>query len=225
MTGVAQLGSHTLLLAMAAFSPELAPIELLEAGPSVSTYARFMLANLLVFGQMFLAHAGVANIQISFLEASGLSVTERYDRPYFASNPVDFWRRWNRWIGLWARRYVYLPARDGLAHANSRMLRTLAVPMAFFWTFAVVGALHDVSFVSTQLHVGPQVAMPGLVAFLGFAAATVVWEVFAPRRIARRFGALGQTLTAVVGWFVLMHVIALAMWICYPLLSSGTVPW
>jgi hypothetical protein len=86
------------------------------------------------------SHSGLASMQISLMRAAGYSVPERYRYPFLATSPLDFWRRWNVYVGTWLRRYVFLPASRRFA-APRAPVWTATVPL--FLTFAASAALHD----------------------------------------------------------------------------------
>ena len=39
----------------------------------------------------------------------GFDLIRNFERPYLASGPADFWRRWNISLSTWFRDYVYIP--------------------------------------------------------------------------------------------------------------------
>jgi alginate O-acetyltransferase complex protein AlgI len=39
----------------------------------------------------------------------GFEMPENFDRPYQATNPAEFWRRWHMTLSRWLRDYLYFP--------------------------------------------------------------------------------------------------------------------
>jgi hypothetical protein len=97
------------------------------------------------FVGLYAAHAGVASFRIGAMALIGFQTPERYNRPYLAVTPADFWRRWNIYVGDWARRYVFVPlaTRLHLRLGSSRMLRGVTSLSAILCTFGLIGLLHD----------------------------------------------------------------------------------
>jgi D-alanyl-lipoteichoic acid acyltransferase DltB (MBOAT superfamily) len=103
------------------------------------------------FAREYAAQSGVASIQIGCMRMLGYRIPERYRWPIFARSPADFWRRWNTYVGGWARTYVFFPL--GLAIAKHRRRGTaklFVVGGAILGTFGVVGVLHDAFLLETQ---------------------------------------------------------------------------
>jgi hypothetical protein len=90
---------------------------------------------------LYLAHTGLASLQIGLMRQLGYEVPERYDRVLSARSPAEFWTRWNTYVGTWARLYVFKPVvralrRRGVARAATRAVAVVA-------TFIAMGAWHD----------------------------------------------------------------------------------
>jgi hypothetical protein len=128
---VAFCGGVTLLGALAHF-PALVP----WFPDPVSAAASF---GVLRFGAEYAAHSGLASVQIATLRLFGYRAPEGYRYPFLARDPRDLWRRWNRYVGAWLQRYVFLPASRRAADACPRML---VLPVAVLATFAASAALH-----------------------------------------------------------------------------------
>lgn len=90
-----------------------------------------------------LVHSGRASIQIGMMKLMGHELPERYDYPLAAKDPVDFWRRWNIYVGAWFRRYIFFPFTIKFPRLAGKKWRVLAVPMAVIVTFLACGVWHD----------------------------------------------------------------------------------
>jgi D-alanyl-lipoteichoic acid acyltransferase DltB (MBOAT superfamily) len=93
----------------------------------------------------YTAHSGVASIQIGCMRQLGYNIPERYRYPLFAHNPAEFWRRWNTYVGTWARSYVFVPLFSFLTRRVGRRRKGAGVcyAVAVVTTFSAVGLLHD----------------------------------------------------------------------------------
>jgi D-alanyl-lipoteichoic acid acyltransferase DltB (MBOAT superfamily) len=102
----------------------------------------------------------------------GFDPPERYRAPLLASSPLDFWRRWNTYVGGWMQRYVFWPASLHLARRRSVALSFMPRAAGVLATFGFVGALHDLSgyFVTTGFF------GRSLVVFAVSGALVLVWE-------------------------------------------------
>lgn len=62
----------------------------------------------------------------------GIKLSPNFDRPYLATSPVDYWRRWHISLGIWMRKYVFFPV----------LLRTRSTYFAIATTMLVVAIWH-----------------------------------------------------------------------------------
>jgi hypothetical protein len=105
----------------------------------------FIVGAAMQFLILYARHSGLAHVQIGLMRQIGYIVPERYNWPMLARNPVDFWKRWNTYLGGWLLKYAFTPLAlqwgrwtrgRGLPSALSQMGAILA-------TFGVGGLLHD----------------------------------------------------------------------------------
>jgi hypothetical protein len=108
-----------------------------------SSLAIFVDGSVLSAVGYYLAHSGLASFQIGLMRLVGHRIPERYCFPFLAASPIDFWRRWNCWLGAWARRYLFMPASIDLRRRWRHMPATVAQGGGILLTFMLVGALHD----------------------------------------------------------------------------------
>jgi hypothetical protein len=172
----------------------VAPAILLDSSralPEPRPYAE-LTGGFLRLVREYAAHSGVASLQIGALLLLGHRIPERYRYPLFARNPAEFWRRWNTYVGDWGRTYVYTPLL--LAWMRSRRTRSgprtslssqwPVVAACVVITFAVIGALHDLSFNSAER----RLAFKATLWFVAVGCAVVVWEAMATRSGLRTAG-------------------------------------
>lgn len=136
--GLLRAASGALSIAVA----QLTPVGVVFArewseGPAVGAAT-----SVLMLIQFYLAHTGLAAMQLGLCRQLGLEVPERYVQPLRAASPSDFWRRWNTYVGSWVRIHLFRPlALYGAKKWGFRgQLWLAAVVLA---SFVWVGALHD----------------------------------------------------------------------------------
>lgn len=93
----------------------------------------------------YMTHSGRASIQIGMMRLMGHELPERYHYPLLAKDPADFWRRWNIYVGVWFRRYVFFPLTVAFSRRVPRRLKNVAMPIAVLATFAACGVWHEMA--------------------------------------------------------------------------------
>lgn len=126
---------------------------------------------LLQFTVEYCQQAGVASLQIGLLRQLGYVIPERFNRPLLASGPIDFWRRWNTYVGGWVQRYVFWPTAFELGRQNRNLSATLCKATAVLVTFGVVGLLHD----AYPYFANPYADRRGLLVFLAAGVLVLLW--------------------------------------------------
>ena len=78
----------------------------------------------------------------------GVDLIRNFERPYLASGPADFWRRWNISLSTWFRDYVYIPlggSRRGPWREAANIMITFLVSGLWHgasWNYVLWGAYH-----------------------------------------------------------------------------------
>jgi hypothetical protein len=97
--------------------------------------------GLAMFIALYAAHSGMASIRIGLMSLLGYHASECYVYPVAARSPRDFWTRWNRWVGGWFKRHVFVPL---LRACHRRGIpRPLAYAAALMAALTCVGIYHD----------------------------------------------------------------------------------
>ena len=224
--GIASLAlHHFLLVAGTRFGPiAYAPIAALR---DPRGYARFMGHHLVRLIAGYAGHSGRASLDVGLMTLLGRDIPERYRYPLLAKDPLEFWRRWNTYVGSWARRYVFTPSSLAL----QRRLRGAPVPLlkalAIVLTFLAIGAWHDLVVV---VRTG-EANWGGMLVFALHAALLITW--LAARQLAQRIRTPRATgvmeaprseprvpLAPAFAWLCFAHLMALTAWIAVPGMSG-----
>jgi hypothetical protein len=108
------------------------------------TGAALAVNALLRLATEYLMQSGVAHLQIGLIRQLGHDIPDRFNRPWLATSPVDFWRRWNTYVGAWVQRYVFWPSSLTMGRRSPFLRGPSGTALAVLVSFGVVGVLHDV---------------------------------------------------------------------------------
>lgn len=78
--------------------------------------------------QIYGDFAGYSDIARGMAKLMGFELMLNFNRPYFATNPSDFWRRWHISLSTWLRDYLYIPL-GGNRHGTFATYRNLMTTM------------------------------------------------------------------------------------------------
>lgn len=103
----------------------------------------------MAFGiQIYSDFSGYSDIAIGAALILGFKLPINFNKPYFATSPSDFWRRWHISLSRWLRDYLYIPL-GGNRVSETRTYLNLATVMFLgglwhgaSWNFVVWGMLH-----------------------------------------------------------------------------------
>jgi hypothetical protein len=168
------------------------------------------------FFPYYWAHSALASLLIGFAAVSGHRIPERYNLPFVARTPVEFWKRWNIWVSQWTTRYIFFAMGVRIRRrASSAKIQTLGAGLAVLLTFTFMGVLHDI--VNSAGHSFEGFLMPhwalfrGTIMFLWFGLTLIVWHA-ADRPTQRRSanGSIGRAARAcaVVGLLLAGHAVS-----------------
>tara|TARA_Y100000741_G_scaffold138355_1_gene104295 strand:+ start:2241 stop:3665 length:1425 start_codon:yes stop_codon:yes gene_type:complete len=98
--------------------------------------------------QIYCDFSGYSDIAIGAAIILGFHIPVNFNKPYFATSPVDFWRRWHISLSTWLRDYLYIPL-GGNRRADCRKYANVFTVMIIgglwhgaSWNFLIWGALH-----------------------------------------------------------------------------------
>ncbi|AJW71828.1 MBOAT family O-acyltransferase [Nitrosopumilus adriaticus] len=103
----------------------------------------------IAFGiQIYGDFSGYSDIAIGAALILGFKLPLNFNKPYFATSPSDFWRRWHISLSSWLRDYLYIPL-GGNKKSTGRTYFNLMTVMFLgglwhgaSWNFVVWGLLH-----------------------------------------------------------------------------------
>jgi alginate O-acetyltransferase complex protein AlgI len=103
----------------------------------------------LAFGiQIYGDFSGYSDIAIGAALILGFKIPLNFNKPYFATSPSDFWRRWHISLSTWLRDYLYIPLGGNKKSPNRTYLNLATVMLlgglwhGASWNFVIWGMLH-----------------------------------------------------------------------------------
>lgn len=116
--------------------------------PDMHNGTTIVIASFFFAIQIYCDFSGYTDIAIGCARTMGFDLMKNFDRPYFASNIQDFWRRWHISLSTWFRDYVYFPL-GGSKVSRSRTCINLFIIflLSGIWhganyTYIIWGMLH-----------------------------------------------------------------------------------
>ena len=103
----------------------------------------------IAFGiQIYSDFSGYSDIAIGAALILGFKLPINFNKPYFATSPSDFWRRWHISLSTWLRDYLYIPLGGSKKSPSRTYLNLFAVMFlgglwhGASWNFVIWGILH-----------------------------------------------------------------------------------
>ena len=121
--------------------------------PSGWSSAVIWLASICFYVQIYCDFSGYSDMAIAVARMLGYELTLNFNRPYFATNPSNFWRRWHISLSTWLRDYLYIPLggnRAGTWKAMRNLMLTMLIGGFWHgasWNFVLWGGLHGLALV------------------------------------------------------------------------------
>jgi D-alanyl-lipoteichoic acid acyltransferase DltB (MBOAT superfamily) len=122
----------------------------LHADPIGNSSAELLLGAYCFSLQMYADFSGITDIAIGIGQLFGIKGPENFDRPYFARNVQEFWRRWHMSLTSWLTDYLFLPLRMALRNfANTGLVIAIFVNMIAVavwhgprWSYVAFGCIN-----------------------------------------------------------------------------------
>ncbi len=125
-------------------------VDAVYGNPDGHSGESLLFASYLFAFQIYCDFSGYSHIAIGAARVLGFRLMLNFDRPYFAKNIRESWRRWHISLTSWFRDYLYIP----LGGNRNRTRRWVGVVLIVFltsglwhganWTFLAWGFLHAV---------------------------------------------------------------------------------
>ncbi|MDG1418753.1 MAG: MBOAT family O-acyltransferase [Maricaulis sp.] len=106
--------------------------------------------GLIIFAiQIYCDFSGYTDIARGYSRLLGFRILLNFDRPYIATSPSDFWRRWHISLSNWFTEYVYFPLGGNRSKSETRrsinVLATMSLSGLWHgasWNFLFWGIYH-----------------------------------------------------------------------------------
>ena len=118
--------------------------------PEVESFT--VLLRTFVFGiKIYCDFSGYSDIAIGAALILGFKIPANFNKPFFASSPSDFWRRWHISLSNWVRDYLFFPIV--FRKLNSTLMYASGLMITFFllglwhgagWNFILFGVIHGI---------------------------------------------------------------------------------
>jgi D-alanyl-lipoteichoic acid acyltransferase DltB (MBOAT superfamily) len=103
----------------------------------------------IAFGiQIYADFSGYSDIAIGAAIIMGFKIPLNFNKPFFATSPSDFWRRWHISLSSWLRDYLYIPLGGSKKSSNRTYLNLFVVMFlgglwhGASWNIVLWGVLH-----------------------------------------------------------------------------------
>jgi alginate O-acetyltransferase complex protein AlgI len=131
------------------FADNIAPIvNDVFSSTAGSTSFEVWLATIGFAFQIYGDFSGYSDIAIGAALILGFKLPINFNKPYFATSPSDFWRRWHISLSSWLRDYLYIPLGGNKKSSSRSFVNLLSVMIiGGLWhgasiNFILWGALH-----------------------------------------------------------------------------------
>jgi len=118
--------------------------------PHLHNGTTIVIASFFFAIQIYCDFSGYTDIAIGCARTMGFDLMKNFNRPYFATNIQDFWRRWHISLSTWFRDYLYIPLGGSRVNAWRRYFNLFIVFLVSgLWhganyTYLIWGALHGI---------------------------------------------------------------------------------
>ncbi len=134
------------------FADNIAPIANdIFANSITATSSEIWLGTIAFAFQIYGDFSGYSDIAIGAALILGFKIPMNFNKPYFATSPPDFWRRWHISLSTWVRDYLFFPIV--FRKLNSDLTFMFGTMITFFiiglwhgagWNFIIWGIIHGV---------------------------------------------------------------------------------
>jgi len=164
--------------------------KLAEQGPVDAATA--WLASYAFSFQIYFDFSGYSDMAVGLAFMVGVTLPWNFNKPYRASSPIEFWRRWHITLSQFLRDYLYIPlggSRKGKGRKYINLLITMVLGGLWHgaaWTFVIWGAAHGILLMiahglkahTRNMSAEMKKIMSLIGWFLTFQSVTIIWIFF-----------------------------------------------
>jgi D-alanyl-lipoteichoic acid acyltransferase DltB (MBOAT superfamily) len=116
--------------------------------PEQHTGTTFTLATIFFAFQIYCDFSGYSDIAIGVAKIMGFKLMTNFNRPYFANNISEFWKRWHISLSTWFRDYLYISlggSRVSIPRWYFNLFLVFLISGLWHgasWTYVIWGALN-----------------------------------------------------------------------------------
>ena len=117
--------------------------------PEPELESLMVIMRTIAFGiRIYCDFSGYSDIAIGAAMILGFKLPVNFNKPYFATSPSDFWRRWHISLSSWLRDYLYIPLGGNRKSPSITYLNLIIVMFlgglwhGASWNFVIWGLLH-----------------------------------------------------------------------------------
>jgi alginate O-acetyltransferase complex protein AlgI len=117
---------------------------------AIYTTPDYWVGMLAYAAKIYFDFTGYSDIAIGLAGLLGFRIPENFDRPYWAENISQFWRRWHMSLSSWIRDYIFIPlggSRRGKLLTAVNLFIAMALAGLWHgaaWTFVLWGLWHGI---------------------------------------------------------------------------------
>lgn len=117
---------------------------------AIYTTPDYWVGMLAYAAKIYFDFTGYSDIAIGLAGLLGFRIPENFDRPYWAENISQFWRRWHMSLSSWIRDYIFIPlggSRRGKVLTAVNLFIAMALAGLWHgaaWTFVLWGLWHGI---------------------------------------------------------------------------------
>lgn len=133
-------------------------VDIVYSNPGDYHYLNLIIATVFFAIQIYCDFSGYSDIAIGAAKTMGFHLMTNFNRPYFAKNIQEFWKKWHISLSTWFRDYLYI-SLGGNRVGIKRMYFNVSVVFLLSgfwhganWTYIVWGALHTVFIIAYMLY-------------------------------------------------------------------------
>ena len=101
--------------------------------------------------QIYCDFSGYSDIAIGAAAIFGFKIPLNFNKPFFATSPTNFWKRWHISLSTWVRDYLYFPLAFKHRKSDVVVYSSLMISMILMglwhgasWNFLIWGGIHGI---------------------------------------------------------------------------------